>query len=361
MHKRTHLEAASRARAFTVIELLISIAVIAVLIGILVLGVRAAHRQVGSLMDSSGADQVFAGVKQFKQEVGFLPPLVKELESGTTYENAIVRAPLTAITWTNIVFAQPPSPPDPPRNAIAVYTRGADAEFFKATGPKYLGPTPANFFRDNRFSQLTLGYYIASQLEFAFNASLTDVPLDGINGPGMYKPEKAGVFDVPGSMRRPAADDRKRQGKTYGPYVEAGGKTIKVFTDTTSDAAGRDVTVRDRSNVPIRYYYWLPKSPQQANQDPDVAMEIPPLVGRVPNPAAGDAVVPDERNPKTNPLLRTATWAIVCAGPDKVFGDEPIDYIAQVLGKSPASTNQEITALRLLAAKDNIVRLGTED
>lgn len=362
MNDRTQRADSPERKGFTVIELIISIAVIAVLITLVVIGVQAVKKRAGGLIDATSVDQVFTGVKQFKQEVGFLPPVVKEFAGGgSSVEQMIIRqAPLP---WTALFTLEPPEPPRPARHRIGVYSRGSNAQFFKGDDPLYVGPTPGNFLQDNRFSQLTLAYYVASQLEFGYNTTLTDVPVDGIAGPGMYKPEKGGIFDVPESMLKGTPADRKRQGKVYGPYVEAAGKSVKVETDTATDASGRDVTVRDRNGVPIRYYYWLPK-PAVPNGDPDVDMALPRMVCRVPNgvPGESDPVVPDQFNPKTNAVLRNATWAVVAAGPDKVFGDEDIDYIAQVLGKTPPGANfDENRKLRLQAAKDNIVRLGTED
>lgn len=368
MNECTQLKTARKSRGFTVIELIISIAVIAVLIGLIFLGVQVVKKQAGKVLDTSTVDQAYTGVKQFKQEVGFLPPVVKEFSataSPTGFEAALLRQPAGSIDWTAVIIAVPPAGSDPARNKVAVYTRGSDANFFKgeSSATDYRGPTPTNFLRDNRFSQLTLGYYIASQLEFGFNTTLTDVPLDGITGPGMYKPEKGGFFDVPASMRKSDPVERKRQGKTFGPYVEAGGKSVKVETDTASDSSGRDVTVRDRNGIPIRYYYWLPSS-QTTDPDADRNTLAPRMVFRLPDDAShalGDPVVPDHLNPKINIKLRNASWAIVAAGPDKVFGDEDIDYIAQTTGKSPPSGNAEIQKMRLAAAADNIVRLGTED
>ena len=364
MNDRTQLANARESKGFTVIELIISIAVIAVLIGLIVIGVQAVKKRAGGLLDASSVDQVFTAVKQFKQEVGFLPPMVKEFAAGgPPVDQMIVRQ--TALPWAAIFVPEPADPPRHPdaRFRIAVYTRGSNANFFKGNDPAYAGPVPTNFLQDNRFSQLTLGYYLAGQLEFGYNATYTDVPVDGVSGPGMYKPEKGGFFDVPDSMLKPVAD-RKRQGKTYGPYVEAAGKSVKVETDIASDSSGRDVTVRDRNGVPIRYYYWLPSTTGN-DPDPDRNMLLPRMVCRLPDDAThqlGDPIVPDQLNPKTNTVLRNASWAIVAAGPDKVFGDEEINHIAQVLGKTPPGPNvDEDRKLRLLAARDNIVRLGTED
>ena len=363
MNDRTQRADGPERKGFTVIELIISIAVIAVLITLVVIGVQAVKKRAGGLIDASSVDQVFTGVKQFKQEVGFLPPVVKEFAGGgPAVDQMIIRQ--TAIPWNALFTLEPPEPPNrPARHRISVYSRGSNAQFFKGDDPLYVPPTPDNFLQDNRFSQLTLAYYVASQLEFGYNTTLTDVPVDGIAGPGMYKPEKGGIFDVPESMLKGTPADRKRQGKVYGPYVEAAGKSVKVETDTATDASGRDVTVRDRNGVPIRYYYWLP-STIGTDPDPDRNMLLPRMVCRLPDDAThqlGDPNVPDQLNPKTNTVLRNATWAVVAAGPDKIFGDEPIEYIAQVLGKTPPNGNAENQKLRLQAAKDNIVRLGTED
>jgi hypothetical protein len=179
----------------------------------------------------------------------------------------------------------------------------------------------------------------------------------------MYAPSREGDFDVPAEKLAANASDRRSVGREYGPYVEVGSKAVRAVIDVDSATganAGRDVTIRDRSNVPLRYYRWLP-NPQAGQQPTDAQLALPPLVGRL--PGASEPVVPNERNPGVSPQLRTARWAIIAAGPDRVFGDEPLQYLAVVLGETlPASGElQQIQKLRLKAARDNIVRVGTEE
>ncbi len=360
------------AGGFTLFELLISIAVIAVLISLVVLGARAAQRAAGSVVDQSGVDQVFEGVRKFREELGFMPPLVREYESR---DAVAIDSPLVDLSagvdtranldWTALITVAAGSG----RNQIAIYRRSAaaDADFLRGEGNLYVGPDTANSLRDNRYSELTLGYYISGQLEVAYSSSFAPganfLPMDGVVGPGMYAPSREGDFDVPAEKLAANASDRRSVGREYGPYVEVGSKAVRAVIDVDSATganAGRDVTIRDRSNVPLRYYRWLP-NPQAGQQPTDAQLALPPLVGRL--PGASEPVVPNERNPGVSPQLRTARWAIIAAGPDRVFGDEPLQYLAVVLGETlPASGElQQIQKLRLKAARDNIVRVGTEE
>lgn len=363
---------ASAARGFTLFELLISVAIIAVLISLVVLGARAAQRAAGAVVDQSGVDQVFEGVRKFREDLGFMPPLVREYESRGAVGIASPLVNLSAgvetranLDWTSLITVQGGTG----RNQIAIYRRSAadDADFLRGEGTLYVGAEPANSLRDNRFSELTLGYYISGQLEVPYDSTFAPganfLPMDGIAGPGMYAPTREGDFDVPPEKLAAAVTDRRSVGREYGPYVDVGSKAIRAVIDVESATganAGRDVTLRDRNGVPLRYYRWL-ANPQAGQQPTDAQLALPALVGRL--PSANEPVVPDVRNPAVNPQLRTARWAIIAAGPDRVFGDEPLEYLANSLGETlPASGElQQIQKLRLKAARDNIVRVGTDE
>jgi hypothetical protein len=117
---------------------------------------------------------------------------------------------------------------------------------------------------------------------------------------------------------------------------------------------------------------------------------VPPLVGRFQaalmepaTPAIAPAPATDVLiNATTNPLaillstreperlvgdgtvgnqgLKTASYAIVAAGNNKVFGDEPIASIAGVIGVPTPTSAGEVHQLREQAASDNIVRIGED-
>lgn len=370
--RRPGKRGAERARGFTLFELLISIAVIAILISLVVLGARAAQRAAGSVVDQSAVDQVFEGVRKFREDLGFMPPLVREYESRDAVGIAGPQLELSAgvdtranLDWTSVVVLDAGTG----RNRIAIYRRAVadDADFFRSEGNLYVGPQPENAFRDNRYSELTLGYYISGQLEAPYSPAFAPgpsfLPIDGIVGPSMYAPTRDGDFDVPPEKLAATASDRRSVGREYGPYVEVGEKALRAVIDVqtaTGANVGRDVTLRDRNNIPLRYYRWLP-NPQPGQQPTDAQLALPALVGRL--PSATEPSVPNDRNPAVNPQLRTARWAIIAAGPDRAFGDEPLEYLAKSLGERLPDVGDvtNIRKLRQKAARDNLVRLGTEE
>jgi prepilin-type N-terminal cleavage/methylation domain-containing protein len=374
---RTNLERrggqrGSGVRGFTLFELLISVAVIAVLISLVVLGARAAQRAAGAVVDQTGVDQAYEGVRKFREELGFMPPLVREYESRGAVGVDVPQVQLSAgvetrvdLDWTAVIVQDASTG----RNRIAVYRRSAndDAEFLRGEGGLYVGPVNDNSLQDNRYSELSLGYFVSSQLEApygpTFAAGANFLPMDGIVGPGMYAPTREGDFDVPAEKLAANVSDRRSVGREFGPYVEVGEKALRAVIDVDSATgvnAGRDVTLRDRNNIPMRYYRWLP-NPIAGQQPSDDQLALPPLVGRL--STTTEVNVPNERNPAINTSLRSARWAIIAAGPDRAFGDEPLEYVARALGETlpDASDTQPIRRLRLKAARDNIVRVGTEE
>ncbi|GEM_PF-831775 len=365
---------ANALRGFTIFELLVSIGVIAVLVALVVLGARAAQRAAGSVVDQSGLNQVYDGIKKFREDMGFLPPMVKEYGPDVSFasvgiESSLITLPgavpkRSDLPWAMVV-AVSADPSLAPRNQIEVYKRGDDAAFLRAQDPDWKGPDPTNILRDNRYSELTLGYFVAGQLEAPYTAALPDVPMDGVAGPGMYKPDRAGLFEVPAVAIDPAPASRRRAGREYGPFIEVGAKGVRtvIDVDTTPTASdkGKDVTIRDRNNVPMRYYRWLRQEPPPNTTvpDTDTLLVLPAIIGRLGSPI--ESIVPNERNPKSNTLLRQARWAVAAAGPDRLYGDEPLLYLSQVLGVPEPTDPTAINKLRLQAARDNLVRVGTDE
>ena len=113
----------------------------------------------------------------------------------------------------------------------------------------------------------------------------------------------------------------------------------------------------DNNNVAFRYYRWLPGREQPAGSGNFIVetladLNIPVMVAR--DPAAFPQLVDrPERDITKNAQLRDATFAIVSAGANKVFGDESVDVLQAALGSGTE------TELRREAESDNAVEVGS--
>lgn len=375
---------------FTLIEVLVAVLILGILAGLLILGIRAARGVARSTVQTVALTGVTKGVESFRSQFGFLPPLVKEQETLPTTPAQLNTA------LTNVIQLNSAN-----RAVIQTYNAVLDARFLRGLpggGSAYAGPTADNQFRDNRYSELSLAYYLAGGLEEPYRQGLSDVPMDGVSGPGMYAPTADGTFSVPDAARDATPANRKRVGQVFEPLVEISGNTRLVVepgpSGASAERARRRVLLTDRNGVAIRYYRWLNGRQYQANGDFEVRgvgdLRPPPLVARfgqvVPdsfaNPPAGTPIpapgADTLRQGLTNPLavpledqqparawtdnnlpVKGAGYAIVAAGPDRAFGDEPIAELARILSVPEPTVAGEVLLLRERASRDNIVELGT--
>ena len=190
---------------FTLVELLFSFAVVAVLMGLLIVGLRMAARGGRQVVDQQAVNSLKIGVEQFKRDFGFLPPLVKDDQ------------PLTQ--------ASGPWSPN-------IYLESIPADFNFLRGAS-LGPNSA----DRRFSVYSLSYYLIGALGQASDGTL----IDGIDGPGFREPRADGTFRTTG-------------GRRIEPLFEvARGSQGVVAVDPVQ---GR-FELRDRQGNAFRFYRWV--------------------------------------------------------------------------------------------------------
>ena len=357
-------------RGFTIIEILFAILIIGVIMGLLIISVQSARESTRKAVAANALREIGKAIERFQDEFKFMVPLVAEQRD------------LTADTtggWNAIV------PLANPKNTIRVIDRGdlAGLNFLRGDGA-VTAPTAALPFGENsngpnannasagfdkRFSTLSLGYYLAGGLDSVYGAGITGVPIDGVKGPGFYTPLSDGSFEVPESVRRATATDRKQVGSQFQSFVSVNG-AFRLFVDSSA-SGGRRVELRDGKNAPVRYYLWINefREPSGTYRAPAriQEMSVPLLVGRyyiVPaggGPAEssipGEVNVPGDRDLEKNPGLRGRfMWALVAAGPNGVFGDESDAEIAAGLNVSDVVA--ERTKRRFEAERDNIVVYG---
>jgi type II secretory pathway pseudopilin PulG len=323
----------ARHAAFTIVEVLFSILIIGILLALLIGGVSLTTRVARSTADRQAVSTIRTAIAQFEKEAGFIPPLVRDL----------AQPPLRG--WT-----EPGATAGSRRVAVYALQVPAQSQLLRASNP--LPPTDNPLF-DNRFSESSLAFYLVGALEQPLQGA-NGIPIDGVPGPGFYKPRLDGTFEIPADVRNGAAAGSQRIGTIIRPLVDVGRTSPKLATSSVDVDA---VQLVDNNNVAFRYYRWLPGREQPAGSGNFIVetladLNIPVMVAR--DPAAYPQLVDrPERDITKNAQLRDATFAIVSAGANKVFGDEQFDVLQAALGSGTE------TELRREAESDNAVEVGS--
>lgn len=351
------------ARGFTLLEMLVSVLLIGIVMALVITGTLAVTKAAKGAAERAMINNVKAGLTQFQQEFGFPVPLVKEMAGNTEPPVGVI--PPGGGNWN------PPTPPiitgsGSNNNRIAVYMPTVAADAAALRNPT-LAPTPNNPLRDNRFSELSLPYYLAGALDVKLNSTANAPTMDGVSGPGMYRPNRDGSFDIPldiVSGRSNTILGSNRAGAKYGSLIHLS-KAPKLFTEPNPPTTTQGmVRLLDAKGIPIRYYRWLQgqeTSPGSGEYQADNIDElnVPPIIAR--NTANANFQyfkAKPERDLEQNSAARGATWAIVSAGPNGAFGDEPVQLLAVRFGKRAPLAPDEEMRLRVLAEEDNIVEVG---
>jgi len=345
-------------RAFSLVEILISILIISLLLALAVVSYRAATLNAKSAADRAAVNSLRIAVENFRREFGFLPPLVDDFD------------PVQQITGS----------PDDPADGFAApnlrqISANTDVEVLRGEYPGGNTSEPSS-----QYSLYSLPYYIIGAL---------DRDVDGVDGPGFVKPLRRGAFDLVGlslSSGYQSQTDLETGNAsvggnldTYGSFFDAQRGGFEVFRD--KESAPDLVEIRDRKGVAVRYYRWLPdvEDPAEFGLSEDDTSDLQTADSDQIN---DDPTSPDYLtegvdgglraylntpwmvgDPETNTEVRSASYAIVAAGPNGVFGDESIEEIARALSLDSARLNQSgneaaRNAARMEAAMDNIVEVG---
>lgn len=272
---RKNMSASARSRGFTIIELSVVVIIIALLSGILLVAVRTSLLSARVAGEKQVCTALKAGVSQFKQQFGFLPPLV--LDSATLQND---------------------QPNIDPLGDVLNLRYQADQN------------TP-NF--DRFYSVNTLGLYLIGA---------ADAKVDGVDGPGFTQPNEASG-DTPAGLF-------SKKGKTYEPLFDINRDRRRLAVDLTTNAASPQYTIIDRWGKALRYYRWQ-ASFYKAN---DQAVPAG-LRGTIRKDASGtplynvpsvvaNTLIAGSRDKKAGdfPELRDGGFAIVSSGPDGKFSDD---------------------------------------
>ena len=304
----------TRQHGFTLIELLISILIISILIGLLLVGVRHATRSARATAGLQDMNSLNIAIQTFKNDFGFLPPLVKDGYPGTpgAGEDPLIRVG----TGRRAHF-------DPNVYSLSDMV---DLEFLQDDPPQ-----PADY----RFSVHTLSYYIMGAL---------GEEADYVEGPGAHEPGPDGSFI-------------QQTNRTYEPLFDP--RTGQV-AQTVSDSDEGRIELQDARGNAYRYYRWEHATPGSAVYDsnnPLGNLRLPNILGSSVQFFLDSSYSPAAENLE----LRDAGYAIVAAGGDGVFGDLPIESIESIEeahGKSYERDEEGLARAEDAAREDNIVEVG---
>lgn len=270
MKTSNHNSARTRSNgAFTIVELLIGIVIIGVLAALLIVSVRSAVKTTKNAADTQTLSTVRMAVDKFKQDFGFLPPLIHD--NGDTGQGSA-------------------NPINSSGRPVIVELEDDDADFLRTT--------PTDPTQEKRYSVRSLAYYLVGVL---------DAKSDGVDGPGFRVPTSEGNFRL--------TDRTVNQ-----PMVDLGKSSITLYAESDAKTTGR-YELRDRKNNPIRYYRWLagredPVGSKKYVVEKPEDLNIPAILG----------------DPASSPKLRDAQFGLVMAGEDGVFGDEDLTVLVTKLG-----------------------------
>lgn len=266
---RVRARGAALARpGFTIIELSVVLAIIVLLISIVGFAARNAFLSARVAGERQACLALRLAVEQFKQQHGFLPPLLKD--TGGTNSSSPINSKDDPVAFSSAELAT------------------LDAN---------LANTSVSPLRD-RYSVFSLTYYLAGA---------TDAKIDGVDGPGYTEPRRDGTFSKRGKQFPALYDINKDRSRLSRTNINAPGNPL--------DPALQDKTIwiKDRWNNPIRYYRWLPTFYDKTTN--------PPPSGRQVGDIKDDNIPKFLGNSKDVAQLRTAEFAIVSAGPDGLINE----------------------------------------
>lgn len=314
--------------------MLFSVGVIALLIGLLITGLRAASSMSRSAEQTMAVKTIDTAVQSFRSDHGFLPPLVQDNAPGAPTFAVPQDARVGPLFGTGsqpkqpVTFLSSTHPLRWTREHRYLRGRNPDTEGERLTGA------------DRRFSEYSLAYYLVGALgEEPGNPSRL---VDGVEGPGFMQVNEDGTF--------------KRSGRRFGALIDPNKGMGGV--QVVNAAEGR-VTLRDRFGTPYRYYRWERGREYTAGSGNYEVREsfdlgVPRLLSGEDDANTNPAVLTELLNANTD--LKSAGYVILGAGANRTFGDkdtEGIDAIRAALGSS-ASEEKLLRAAR----RDNVMGVG---
>ncbi len=279
-----HSGTRTRRGAFTLVELLVAIAIIALLIGIVIAGLFGAQAFARRAAGAAQLQTIAQALDTFNNDLGFYPPLISQLNTST----GAIETPET----------------------IAAQQTKANRR-----------STLAQAYREARYmSEWSIAAYLLGQGDL--NGDTDSVPADldkddGKQGLGIRNPGESRAWKNPGGDHAPQIT-----GRDYGPYLDPGFVTkflrrVPVKYDNTSKRIVRDDSgtrqfmyqLVDANDVPVRYYQgWVTRDDNDQPTLTRLPIELRTAAGVENQMDTGSAPIEPERN------LMTAAYGLLSAG-----------------------------------------------
>jgi prepilin-type N-terminal cleavage/methylation domain-containing protein len=376
---------------FSLIEVLVVILIIGVLASLILVAVGAAGSGARRNAMRASASTVAQAARQFEQQFGFPPPLVQDgLQSSSAGAMTVLAAVLDRAG--TIDASGGPVAVAPSNNRIrlaAVYNPAylPNRRFLEGLDPasgnapsdaeligRYDDTNPAWRRGNQRYSKYSLAYYLAGALPSA---------VDGVDGPGMVRPLADGTFqgvtaDSGDPLETAGRSISRERFEAFVPGDRASARLVREYFDLdeyreNSGNAGlsinnpgtqtdwRHAAITDSGGKAFRYYRWEPLSSAYGIEVgatyqlniPSVLLDEAKIKELLDAGSPAAAARVDLTNGDAS--LRSARWAVVGAGPDGLFGTEPIGLLRERL--RPRSDLQD-WEVRALAKSDNVVEVG---
>lgn len=278
-------------RGFTLVEIMLVVVITVILAALIAVAIGQSIRSARRVADQRFAGALELGVEQFRQNFGFLPPLVDDSN------------PLEPLGGNPPLFR--------PRLAGETVAANAGTD----DGPtQFLRWTVAESAAARHYSEHSLPYYLLGTL---------GATVDGVDGGGFTKPRRDGSFT--------------RSGPTVSPLVDFQGNAERLVDPGTARARLVAGSAFNDQAQAFRYYRWEPLFhtgpnnrvqpasfyPGAPDNDPARAgavrsLNFPPFLG----PVTSDG---DPLNPRLATDVRDATFAIVHPGPDGLINEADPD------------------------------------
>jgi type II secretory pathway pseudopilin PulG len=290
-------------RAFTIVEILVVVGVIAVLVSILLVSFRGVRRGAEAASAQRLMATVGQAVETFERDFAYLPPLlVLDAPAGS-------RVPLGnsagALMEPSVVVPQ------------AKWPDASQASSLRAE------------LEATRYgSEYTLGVYLLgagdidnSEVGAATTIGRNDANDDGLAGPGIRDPGPDRSWG--GAASRAAQNSGRtaiKTGRTYGPYLDPAGLADRVRLDPATGL----FKLTDSWDQPIRYYTGWPVLDRPSSGAPKPSIDFTPVELR--DAGAVEAHLLPESG--TGPDLEreravlTAPFAVLSAGPAQFYDSD---------------------------------------
>lgn len=260
MNKAITTTRSSARRGFSLVELLVVLGIIAVLASIISVGIARGVSGARAASEKAFCASLKLACEQFKQQFGFLPPVMNDVQVIDGVENQPA--------MLNIVEES-----------------------------RKLNPNFEVFYSVN-----TLAYYLVGA---------ADKDVDGVDGPGF-------TFPVDKTPAHSEEGHFSRKGQTLSALVDVSKNKQRLVS------FGNTRMINDRWDRPLRYYRWMPGYyPNDNSVEASLRGTVrDPGNPKVPGAVWRSLANGDSRKTAVDfPELRDGGFAIVSAGPDGDFGE----------------------------------------